>query len=77
MNKIYDNGEMLLGRKKDIEQHCMKLIIKNDDEEIKESAKEIIEEIKEYNDNDILCINYDFGMGILIKHWEDKDEVIE
>ena len=74
MNKVYDNGEMLLGKKNDIEKYCLKLIIQGD-EEIAKNAEDILEEIKEYDDSDILCINYDFGMGLLIKNWKERDEV--
>ena len=74
MNKVYDNGEMLLGRKNDIEKLCLKLIIQGD-EDITETARETLEEIKEYNDSDILCINYDSGMGLEIESWKEIDEV--
>lgn len=74
MNKLYDNGEMLLGRKNDIEKYCLKLIIQGD-EMLTETAKETLEEIEDYNDSDILCINYDTGMGLEIESWKEIDEV--
>lgn len=74
MNKVYDNGEKLLGKKNDIEKYCLKLIIQGD-EEIAKNAEDILEEIKEYDDSDILCINYDCGMGLYTEKWEETDEV--
>lgn len=78
MNKLYDNGSMLLGRKKDIEEYSKYLIkhySKVGDDYVVETAEEILEEIKDFKDNDILCINYENGMGYSIDYWDDKDEV--
>ena len=79
MNNIYDNGTCLLGTKKLIKEYCNKEIAHytNVDDDIKESMEEILDEIKDFNDSDLLCINYDFGMGPSINYWtvEDKLEV--
>jgi hypothetical protein len=72
MNKLYDNGEILLGRKKDIvNQIYNNMLVEENDEEY----TEILEDIKDFEDNTILAINYDNGMGYSIDVWEEKDEV--
>jgi len=80
MNNLYDNGACLLGTKKAIKKHCKNLIKKynNDDEDcVVETAKETLDEIEEFNDTDILCINYDCGMGLSIEYWETTDIIKE
>jgi hypothetical protein len=72
MNKLYDNGEILLGRKKDIVNQIYNNML---EEENDEEYTEILEEIKDFEDNTILAIDYDNGMGYSIDYWEDKDEV--
>lgn len=80
MNKLYDNGSMLLGRQKDIVEHAKKLIKRYKrvgDTTGLEDMEDTIEELKNFKDNDILCINYENGMGLSIDCWEEKDEVTE
>lgn len=67
--KIYDNGEKLLGMVKDLKEY---ILSQDEDEELN---AEILEELNELNDNAIVSINYDFGMGFLIDVWDDKDIV--
>ena len=72
MNKLYDNGEILLGRKKDVVNQIYNTML---EEENDEEYTEILEDIKDFEDNTILAINYDNGMGYSIDWWEEKDEV--
>lgn len=66
--KLYDNGTILLGAKKDIINYMNNAV--NLDEEDKE---EILDFIKDFNDNDIIAINYDCGMGLSMDAWTEND----
>jgi hypothetical protein len=72
MNNIYDNGTCLLGTKKDIYNYIL-----NDERLENWEYEDILEEIKDFNDTDILCINFDCGMGLSIEYWENTDIVKE
>ena len=72
MNNLYDNGTCLLGTKKDIYDYTI-----NSQDLNKEEKQEILEEIKCFNDTDILCINYDWGMGLSIEGWSLEDQIVE
>ena len=37
--------------------------------------EDIIEELKEFEDNTIVAINYDNGMGYSIEYWTTKDKI--
>ena len=67
MTKIYDNGTYLLGRKKDIYE--MALTHANDDQ----TALELLYELKDYDDESILCIDYSLPLGYSITEWKSKD----
>lgn len=67
MNKIYDNGEILLGKVKDIIEYTKK------QETIDEEMEEILQDLKDFEDNTIVAINYDNGMGYTIDYWDEKD----
>ena len=67
MTKIYDNGTYLLGRKKDIYE--MALPHANDDP----TALELLYEIKDYDDESILSIDYLHPLGYSITEWKSKD----
>jgi len=72
MNNIYDNGELLLGSVKDIKEYTLNnmLVYENDEENM-----EILDFIKDYKENDIVCINYDNGMGLSFDIWQEIDKV--
>jgi len=72
MNNLYDNGTCLLGTKKDIYDYTLKIDTLNEEE-----RQDILREIKDFNDTDILCINYDCGMGLSIESWETTDIIKE
>lgn len=67
MTKIYDNGTYLLGRKKDIYE--MALPRANDDQE----ALELLYELKDYDDESILCIDYSNPLGYSIIEWKSNN----
>lgn len=71
MNKIYDNGEMVLGTIYDVKnyicRHC------DDMSEI----KDIIHDLEDFDEDTIVAINYDNGMGYSIDYWTKQDIVEE
>lgn len=69
MTKIYDNGTCLLGRKKNI--YGIALTRANDDQ----AALELLYEIKDYDDESILCIDYSNPLGYSITEWKSKDVI--
>ena len=73
-NKVYDNGEMLLGMVKDV----IKYLFENMeyDEDDYSEVKGMIEDLEELGDNYIVMINYDFGMGYLLYKWHIESDVV-
>lgn len=77
MNKIYDNGALMLGNVQDL--------IMEVESEIKENIdmfcadmEDILKELKELRDIDynmIVCINYDNGMGYTMDYWRENDSI--
>lgn len=72
MNNIYDNGEIILGTKKDIVRYLQNNIATSD---MEEEIYEILKDIEEEEENTILAINYDNGMGYTIDYWQESDKV--
>lgn len=72
MNKIYDNGYMLLGEYKHLLKFVDKQLIDNEDDEIILTIKQELEDLK-LDDDTIVCINYDSGMGNTYDWWDKKD----
>jgi hypothetical protein len=75
MNSVYDNCEKLLGTVKNIRLYTEKVLLETINEEIQEFNKQLLEDIKEFNDNDIIAINYDNGMGYSIDKWDEEDVI--
>ena len=71
MQNIYDNGEVCLGEVKKIIEHFN--TIGADIEEY----EDLLEELKELNDDDIVAINYDNGMGYSIDYWTNEDIITQ
>ena len=67
MQNIYDNGEICLGEVGKIRQQLI------DNAEETWEIEDILEELKEFEDNTIVAINYDNGMGYSIEYWTKKD----
>ena len=69
MKEIYDNGEMCLGEVKKIIEYF------NTTGADIEEYEDLLKELKELNDDDIVAINYDHGMGYSIDWWTKDDKV--
>lgn len=68
---IYDNGEIVLGKVKDLRKYLAENC------EDYEEVKDIIDELKYFkDDNIIVAINYDNGMGYTIDWWTNEHKVI-
>jgi hypothetical protein len=65
MNKIYDNGYCLLGKVEDILNYADTESIDDD------TTKDMINELKLYDKDSIVCINYDNGMGCIIEEFRE------
>ena len=69
-NCFYDNGYYLLGTKKVIEDFII-----HDDLQYEEYFEGILEDLNCYNDNDIIVINYENGMGYYYQVFTTKDKI--
>ena len=67
MQNIYDTGRLCLGAVGKIRQQLI------DNAEETWEIEDILEELKEFEDNTIVAINYDNGMGYSIEYWTKKD----
>lgn len=77
MNKIYDNGALMLGNVQMIINEIEKEL-KNDIDMLGVDMEELIKDLKELRDVDhemVVCINYDNGMGYTIDYWSSEDIV--
>ena len=74
MGYIYDNGYKLLGLKQDLISYLRDSLITSD---IEEEIYDIIKELQELEDDTVVVINYDNGMGYTIDYWEEKHIVKE
>lgn len=71
MKNVYDNGEICLGEVKAITKY-----IKENGEDL-EYYNDLLNYLKELNDDDIVAINYDNGMGYSIEYWNTKDIITQ
>jgi hypothetical protein len=71
---IYDNGYKLLGLKQDLISYLRDSLITSD---MEEEIYDIIKELQELEDDAVVVINYDNGMGYTIDYWEEKHIVKE
>lgn len=74
MNNIYDNGAIMLGEVKNVVKE-IKEEMKNNIDMLYVDMDEILEELKDYKDDDIVAIDYDNGMGYTIDVWSKNDKV--
>ena len=72
MNKIYDNGYLMLGEYKQLLEFANKQLIDNEDDELILTIKQELEDLQ-LDDDTIVCINYDNGMGNTYDWWDKKD----
>ena len=70
MNKIYDNGTMVLGNVYNLKDYICRNC--EDYEEI----KEIIKDLEDLDEDTIVAINYDNGMGYSMDYW-NKDSIVK
>ena len=71
MENVYDNGEMVLGTIYNVKNYLCKNC------EDFEDIKEIVEDLENYDEDTIVAINYDLGMGYAILYWRKNDIVKE
>lgn len=77
MNKIYDNGALMLGNVKDLIMEIEREI-KQDIDMFDIDMEELLKDLKELRDMDyemVVCINYDNGMSYSIDYWSSNDIV--
>lgn len=72
MNNLYDNGTTLIGTIKDVKKYMEEQLQQDDDMYI-DDIKNILKDIKDLDDNSIVSINYDWGMGYIMNNWNDSD----
>ena len=75
MNKIYDNGALMLGNVQDLIMKIEKEL-KNGVDMFCADMEDILKELKELRDIDcemVVCINYDNGMSYSIDYWSSND----
>ncbi len=76
MNKIYDNGAIMLGNVKMVKEEIQKEIKENVDMFCVD-MEEILKDLEELSNETIVAINYDCGMGYSIDYWHEDDIVKE
>lgn len=68
LNCVYDNCEKNIGNVKNVKQY-----VENNCEDYEE-VKDIIEELKKFEENTIVLLDYNNGMGFTIDYWTEKDK---
>lgn len=76
MDKIYDNGQVMLGNVKMIKEEIKKQL-KNGVDMFCTDMEEILNDLKQFSNETIVSINYDFGMGYMIDYWNEDDIIKE
>lgn len=77
MNKIYDNGSLMLGNVQDLIMEIERQKRASVDM-LDADMDELLKDLKELRDIDynmIVCINYDNGMGYTIDYWRENDSI--
>lgn len=69
MNKIYQNGDKMLGLRKDLREYNEELY-KNKVID-KDTYMEFEDSLINYKDNDMLMVDLEFGMGIYVEEWDE------
>lgn len=76
MNKIYDNGAIMLGNVKMVKEEILKEL-KNGVDMCFADMEEILKDLEEFSNETIVAINYDNGMGYSIDYWNEDSIVKE
>ena len=74
MKKVYDNGYQLLGMQKYLIRYLKSASTTSD---MEEEIFDMIKDLEDYEETDMIYINYDFGMGYQIESFEERDIVKE
>lgn len=74
MNNVYDNGYRVLGKVKDIKKYFKENIKTSD---LEEEIYDLLKELNEYNEEDIIIVDYDNGMGIYINELFSKNDIVK
>lgn len=77
MDKIYDNGSLMLGNVQMVIMEVERQKRENIDM-LDADMEEMLKDLKELRDIDyemVVCINYDNGMGYTIDYWSNVDIV--
>lgn len=72
MNNLYDNGTMVLGEVKKVKEYLIKY---SEDEDL--GVKDILKDLEDLEEDIIVAINYDCGMGYSFDYWEKEDIIKE
>lgn len=71
MNKIYDNGALMIGNIKDIIKY-----IENDETLETWEYEDLLKDLKELKSNaNIVMVNYENPMGYSIDYWAESDAI--
>lgn len=76
MNRIYDNGAIMLGNVKMVREEIQKEIKENVDMFCAD-MEEILKDLEELSNETIVAINYDCGMGYSMDYWHEDDIIKE
>ena len=68
LNCVYDNCEKIIGNVKNVKQY-----VENNCEDYEE-VKDMIEELKNFEENTMIVLDYNNGMGFTIDYWTEKDK---
>lgn len=68
-NNVYDNGTMVLGNIYNVKDY----ICRNCDDF--DEVKDIIKDLEDWEEDTMVAINYDCGMGYSIDYWEQNSKV--
>ena len=71
MNNIYDNGYALIGKVNNI----LKMLLTQTNNIDDDTTCMLMKDLEEYSQDDIVYINYDYGMSYSIDSWNEKDIV--
>lgn len=65
---VYDNCEKILGSVKNVTQYV------KDSCDDYEEIEDIIEELKYFEEDTMIVLDYNNGMGFMIDYWTEKDK---
>jgi hypothetical protein len=69
MNDVYDNGEIVLGSVYNVKDY----ICRNCYDVVE--VKDLINDLEDLDEDSIVAINYDNGMGYSLDWWANRDKI--